>query len=108
MDLSARAHYCEQETLIPSVCLTGCMPRRICLRVTFLSVALWPSSLDAPSAQSSHEIVHTTEVDLAYETLGTDRTLPPVFAVDGGPGLTHAYMVQNDLWNKATDQYFLR
>ena len=48
--------------------------------------------------------MHTTEVDLAYETLGTNQTLPPVFAANGGPGLTHAYMVQNDLWNKVAAQ----
>jgi proline iminopeptidase len=44
--------------------------------------------------------VHTPEVDLAYETLGSRNTLPPVIAVNGGPGLTHAYMVQNDLWTR--------
>jgi proline iminopeptidase len=44
--------------------------------------------------------VHTPEVDLAYETLGTAGTALPVFAVNGGPGLTHAYMVQNDLWER--------
>lgn len=69
-----------------------------------LSGALLFSHLSALSAQSSHGLAHTTEVDLAYETLGTDHALPPVFAVNGGPGLTHAYMVQNDLWNKVAGQ----
>lgn len=45
-------------------------------------------------------MVHTPEVDLAYYVLGGDTGLPPVVAVNGGPGLTHAYMVQNDLWTR--------
>ena len=45
-------------------------------------------------------IVHTPDVDLAYDVEGRDVALPPVIAVNGGPGLTHAYMVQNDLWQR--------
>ena len=44
--------------------------------------------------------MHTPDVDLAYETQGQNSSLPPVVAVNGGPGLTHAYMVQNDLWTR--------
>lgn len=44
--------------------------------------------------------VRTPDVTLAYDTLGTDRSLPPIVAINGGPGLTHAYMVQNDLWQR--------
>ena len=49
---------------------------------------------------SSSGVVHTAEVDLAYETLGGPTRLVPVVAVNGGPGLTHAYMVQNDVWTR--------
>ena len=52
------------------------------------------------SQPSSSGVAHTADVDLAYEVLGTDHTLPPIVAVNGGPGLTHAYMVQNDLWSQ--------
>jgi proline iminopeptidase len=45
-------------------------------------------------------VVHTEQVDLGYETFGTQGTALPVFAVNGGPGLSHAYMVQNDLWER--------
>ena len=53
-------------------------------------------------AQMPHHagIVHTPEVDLAYETFGTPGKSTPVIAVNGGPGLSHAYMMQNDLWQK--------
>jgi proline iminopeptidase len=45
-------------------------------------------------------VVHTDDVDLGYETLGTPGAALPVIAVNGGPGLSHAYMVQNDLWQR--------
>ncbi len=42
--------------------------------------------------------VHTADVDLTYYSYGTSTSVLPVIAVNGGPGLSHAYMVQNDLW----------
>lgn len=45
-------------------------------------------------------VVHTEQVDIAYETLGTPGKTLPIIAINGGPGLTHAYMVQNDLWDR--------
>ena len=43
--------------------------------------------------------VHTPEVDLAYWVYGASNpTATPIFAVNGGPGLSHIYMVQNDVW----------
>jgi proline iminopeptidase len=45
-------------------------------------------------------VVHTEQVDLGYETYGTAGTALPIIAVNGGPGLSHAYMVQNDLWQR--------
>jgi len=41
---------------------------------------------------------HTPDVDLAYLTYGVRGTTLPLIAVNGGPGLSHVYMVQNDLW----------
>jgi proline iminopeptidase len=69
----------------------------IFLAAAFL-LPTWASTL--PAQKPAAHVVHTPEVDLAYEVLGSDRTLPPVIAVNGGPGLTHAYMVQNDLWQR--------
>ena len=54
------------------------------------------------SAQVAHRVgsVHTPEVDLGYETLGAPGGEIPIIAVNGGPGLSHAYMMQNDLWQR--------
>jgi proline iminopeptidase len=41
--------------------------------------------------------VHTAEVDLWYQINGDG---PPVIVANGGPGLSHVYMVQNDLWER--------
>ncbi len=38
------------------------------------------------------------EVRLAYWVYGQSSAATPVFAVNGGPGLSHIYMVQNDVW----------
>jgi proline iminopeptidase len=45
-------------------------------------------------------VAHTEQVDIAYETYGTQGTALPIIVVNGGPGLSHAYMVQNDLWQR--------
>ena len=44
--------------------------------------------------------VHTAEVELGYETFGAAGAEIPIIAVNGGPGLSHAYMMQNDLWQR--------
>jgi proline iminopeptidase len=56
------------------------------------------------SAQTLHHAgsVHTAEVDLGYETFGAPGRESPLFAVNGGPGLSHAYMMQNDLWQRVS------
>jgi proline iminopeptidase len=43
-------------------------------------------------------IVHTADVDIAYEVFGKPTAEVPVIAVNGGPGLSHKYMMQNDVW----------
>jgi proline iminopeptidase len=60
---------------------------------------LMPAVLSAQVAHRSGS-VHTPEVDLGYETLGEPGAQIPIFAVNGGPGLSHAYMMQNDLWQR--------
>jgi proline iminopeptidase len=65
----------------------------------FALAVLMPGLL---SAQVAHRLgsVHTTEVDLGYETFGAPGAEIPIIAVNGGPGLSHAYMMQNDLWQR--------
>jgi proline iminopeptidase len=45
-------------------------------------------------------VVHTADVDLAYEVYGAAGAATPVIAVNGGPGLSHKYMLQNDVWTR--------
>jgi proline iminopeptidase len=69
-------------------------------------LAPWPSpiaSFAQPAAKPvPHKtgIVHTPQVDLGYITLGSRNAALPVIAVNGGPGLSHVYMVQNDMWDR--------
>jgi TPR repeat protein len=49
-----------------------------------------------PAVPSGH--VLTPDVDLVYWTLGQPSPATPVIAVNGGPGLSHIYMWQNDVW----------
>jgi proline iminopeptidase len=60
---------------------------------------LLPGVLCAQVAPRSG-MVHTPDVDLHYELLGASSAELPVVAVNGGPGLSHAYMVQKDLWQR--------
>jgi proline iminopeptidase len=58
-----------------------------------------------PAVPHTTGVAHTEQVDLAYETYGTAGngtagSALPIIAVNGGPGLSHAYMVQNDLWQR--------
>lgn len=65
----------------------------------FALAMLMPTVL---SAQVAHRVgsVHTPAVDLGYETFGAPGAEIPIIAVNGGPGLSHAYMMQNDLWQR--------
>lgn len=51
-------------------------------------------------AQHATGTIHTEQVDLGYETFGRQGSALPVIAVNGGPGLSHAYMLQNDVWQR--------
>lgn len=45
-------------------------------------------------------LAKTPDVDLAYEVYGAPSSATPVIAVNGGPGLSHVYMLQNDVWQR--------
>jgi len=70
------------------------LPLRAC------AICLLSLPLLAQSVKHTTGVVHTEQVDLGYETLGALGTALPVVAVNGGPGLSHAYMVQNDVWER--------
>ncbi len=76
------------------------MPFRSTLR---LSLALAVSAALPSFAQLvplSTGLANTPEVDLAYEIYGAPSTATTVIAVNGGPGLSHIYMLQNDVWQR--------
>src|ERR1700733_9653599 len=52
----------------------------------------------AQQAPTDAGIVETPDVDLAYETYGVSGSASPVIVANGGPGLSHVYMLQNDVW----------
>jgi len=68
-------------------------------KLLFVVAILMPTVL---FAQVAHRLgsVHTPEVELGYETFGVPGAELPIIAVNGGPGLSHAYMMQNDLWQR--------
>jgi proline iminopeptidase len=45
-------------------------------------------------------ILHTADVDLTYWVYGKPTAETPIIVVNGGPGLSHIYMIQNDVWNR--------
>jgi proline iminopeptidase len=54
----------------------------------------------AQQTPASTGMTPTPEVDLAYETYGTAGNATPVIVANGGPGLSHIYMLQNDVWTR--------
>ncbi len=74
---------------------------RLLLGLLLLLPAL---TLSAQTLAHATGTVHTPDVELGYETFGVKSaniggTLP-VLAVNGGPGLSHVYMLQNDMWQR--------
>src|SRR5260370_33174844 len=69
------------------------------LKVLLAWVALLPLIAFAQPAHRTGS-VHTAEVELGYEIFGAAGAEIPIIAVNGGPGLSHAYMMQNDLWQR--------
>jgi proline iminopeptidase len=45
-------------------------------------------------------IVHTTDVDIAYNQFGHDTGRTPAIIVNGGPGFSHTYMLLTDIFTR--------
>ena len=58
------------------------------------------STAVAQRAATSTGMISTPDVDLAYETFGAASRATPVIVANGGPGLSHIYMLQNDVWTR--------
>jgi proline iminopeptidase len=65
-----------------------------------LALFLFCPTLPAQTVPHATGVAHTEHVDLGYETFGAKGTALPIIAINGGPGLSHAYMMQNDLWER--------
>lgn len=68
----------------------------------FLSIASLAPGVSQTAPASG--IVYTTDVDLAYEIYGKPTAEVPVMAINGGPGLSHKYMIQNDVWPRLAEK----
>ena len=70
------------------------------MRKLFLVFLTLTTTLPAQTVAHATGVAHTEQVDLGYETFGAKGTALPIIAINGGPGLSHAYMMQNDLWER--------
>ena len=64
------------------------------------ALLLLSGSVLAQQTPASTGTITTPEVDLAYETYGAPGPATPVIVANGGPGLSHIYMLQNDVWTR--------
>ncbi|TDN38316.1 alpha/beta fold hydrolase [Hymenobacter sp. UV11] len=48
--------------------------------------------------------IHTPQVDLGYEQWGSNAAALPLLVVNGGPGLSHAYLLPADIWQQLARQ----
>jgi proline iminopeptidase len=64
------------------------------------TLLLLTGSVLAQQTPASTGTIATLEVDLAYETYGAAGNATPVIVANGGPGLSHIYMLQNDVWTR--------
>jgi proline iminopeptidase len=64
------------------------------------TLLLLSGSALAQQTPVSTGIITTPEVDLAYESYGAAGNATPVIVANGGPGLSHIYMLQNDVWTR--------
>lgn len=62
------------------------------------ALLLLTSSAIALPKPATTGTVPTPDVDLFYETFGTAGSATPIIVANGGPGLSHVYMLQNDTW----------
>jgi proline iminopeptidase len=62
------------------------------------ALLLLTSSAIALQKPATAGTVPTPDVDLFYEAFGAASSATPVIVANGGPGLSHVYMLQNDTW----------
>lgn len=71
----------------------------------FLLVLLLLSSFALSQPTPVTGVVHTHDVDLAYEVYGAPSTTTPAIVVNGGPGFLHNYMLFSDVFSGRLAQH---
>ena len=80
----------------------GLISVRTLVVLSFLLMEGLTSGLSQAAPASG--FVHTADVDLAYELYGKPTGQIPIMAINGGPGLSHKYMIQNDVWPRLAER----
>lgn len=60
----------------------------------------WPKLAAGQALPHQTGKIATEQVALAYETFGASSTALPLLVVNGGPGLSHAYLLPTDVWKQ--------
>ena len=60
----------------------------------------WPALATGQALPHKAGKIPTEQVALAYETFGTSSSALPLLVVNGGPGLSHAYLLPTDVWKQ--------
>ena len=68
--------------------------------LSYAALAAAAFTAQAQSVPHATGVIHTPAFDIGYEAFGEQADATPVIAVNGGPGLSHAYMLMNDLWQQ--------
>jgi proline iminopeptidase len=69
-----------------------------CLFVLLAQLLALPAISQALPHQTGK--IHSEQVDLGYEVFGDNRTALPMLVVNGGPGLSHAYLMPAGIWQQ--------
>ena len=60
----------------------------------------WPALAAGQTLPHQAGKIPTAQVALAYETFGASGSALPLLVVNGGPGLSHAYLLPTDVWKQ--------
>jgi proline iminopeptidase len=71
-----------------------------CVSVLLLELLTFPAVGQGQALPHQTGKIHTEQVDLGYEVLGDNRTALPMLVVNGGPGLSHAYLMPAGIWQE--------
>lgn len=71
-----------------------------CALAASVLLLAFPAAASGQALAHGKGKIHTEQVDIGYETFGTAGTAPPLLVVNGGPGLSHAYLLPTDVWKQ--------